>query len=643
MSRSKPRESSQPNRLRDRPSPDIEHSIPRTTSFENLHASIKPTIPTPEALHGGASALIALSPDVERDLRDFVSGKVKAMAKVGHELIKPTGKKFVFFLHMDEEEKMVHYGGELDEEDKEGTCDYINCDQEDGAGGGEKALNVELKTKNQAQLALPAIEEVDGDEAEIEYGWKSTKFNAKKKHKVQFPLPVSVIEEIDEEISSSDVRYSMIPVEQQQPTDNTTGTALLPTTVSKTENDTTHPRLRRTSNGSSLASLIAIAKASDFEPDDPTPTTTLSDTSLEVSRLQHSSEGPSLAALIASAKDDDFPLPVGSETNIEPVSDLEEAPNMGGMFTSIYEWPYEYAYVVLRERFEAKYEGGGGARAKLGLKKKNDWCKIGSQLKWEILLDGCEIKFEEHGESAAPMPKKFKVKRRERGTWWLDEGLDLRTATESADQDIEQATIEDIPAPEEVCQSSEQGLDQTHTDFHKTSKPPVLEDNIDIVSEPRMIHIRHASMNDIIWSENSSLSTTDRSASTKASSAKSTDTAATEYSQLIEALDLPCLPITTIGIDMQDAIMPSNGKGLATDVPSWKREHEENHYEGPAIRGHDVIGQGIDIRHSEGYPKASHCGRIMVKVKTKARKVRDKVAESTAKVRRSIGTIFGRA
>ncbi|KAH7395378.1 hypothetical protein DE146DRAFT_106374 [Phaeosphaeria sp. MPI-PUGE-AT-0046c] len=155
--------------------------------------------------------------------------------------------------------------------------------------------------------------------------------------------------------------------------------------------DSNRPRLPRISNGPSLASLIAIAKASGFEPD-TAPSTPIPPLPAHHLSLPHISEGPSLAALIASADPGDSPYPdLDSDSNSDleqdTESDFDDIKDLSGHIVRRYEYPHHYAFIVLRERFEARHEGcdGGGARA--WARKKNNFRKGESWLRVEIKFD----------------------------------------------------------------------------------------------------------------------------------------------------------------------------------------------------------------------------------------------------------------
>lgn len=147
-------------------------------------------------------------------------------------------------------------------------------------------------------------------------------------------------------------------------------------------------RLPRTSNGPSLASLIALAKVSDFDPDPPSSTPYPLELALKDVGLRHSSEGPSLAALIASADPADFPLPDSdSESDLE--SEVYETEDFGDTLVRRHNYLHQFASTVLRKRFEARHECGDGAAAREWMKKKKKNHAIGGEslLRLEIQLN----------------------------------------------------------------------------------------------------------------------------------------------------------------------------------------------------------------------------------------------------------------
>lgn len=156
-----------------------------------------------------------------------------------------------------------------------------------------------------------------------------------------------------------------------------------------------------------------------------------------------------------------------------------------------------------------------------------------------------------------------------------------------------------------------------------------------------MIPIRHVSMNDV-WSEISSLSTRNSTPITNASFAKSTETAATEYSQLIEALDLPSLSLPISVIHVRDPEMPLDGELLTQHLLISKVEHA-GHYSGLLTSASkDDIKIGAEDEKKQKKHRALPLARLLGTFKGKAKKMRGKVAEVTKKLTRKLRRIFGR-
>lgn len=358
MSHLKPTHPSRPKRFLEPLSTTTASSSPSPSpsprSSKISRPSSEPPTYSSNILQGDVNALFALSPIAKPDVRDFVTGEVKARAKVGHELIKPTGRKVVFVLRMEDEGNKAEIG----EEGRQGLMEWLCGDEdvegleEEGAGRPDEA------EKQDRDVGLMTFDqEVDQDLLQL------------------FSSPDEVdVTDRAEEPSHQDIL----------------------TLLATTENDDSkRPRLPRTSNGPSLASLIASTTDSDFEPDaasfasDPLPPRP---STPEPYQIRCSSEGPSLAALIASAEPDDFPL-ADAEFDFEPPADVEsgfEAEEIYAMCTGaaaprIYDYTYKFAFIVIRERFEARNEGEDGHGARAWLRKRNGEERSESKLRWEVV------------------------------------------------------------------------------------------------------------------------------------------------------------------------------------------------------------------------------------------------------------------
>ena len=73
--------------------------IPITAADRECTATMT-SRPPPSIYRGDAQALFDLNRFVKRDIQGYVSDKYPGFDKVGHELIKPTGKKFVYHLSL---------------------------------------------------------------------------------------------------------------------------------------------------------------------------------------------------------------------------------------------------------------------------------------------------------------------------------------------------------------------------------------------------------------------------------------------------------------------------------------------------------------------------------------------------------------
>lgn len=124
------------------------------------YISAQSSSPVPTVIQGTLSALVALDPNVSRDVRDFVIGKVKAVSQVGHELIKPTGEKFVFFLRPEEQEDKL----EIRKEVKQELEEFIDAGEDGEVEHGKSSkTRPRLVKKDDQQIRLPVIEKVDED------------------------------------------------------------------------------------------------------------------------------------------------------------------------------------------------------------------------------------------------------------------------------------------------------------------------------------------------------------------------------------------------------------------------------------------------------------------------------------------------
>lgn len=333
------------------------HLAPKPIPLNVEHISTKSSPTSPAILHGNVSDLVALDPDVEVDVRHFVSGQAKARAKVGHELIKPTGEKFVFVLQMEEQEE--HVATDIGNEAKKDAEKFIHWDGEAEHDGDKKLLEVDIETEDEGQIELSNIGEGDEEPAA--------------------PLMCSF----------DDADFMIVSDALSNHNSNGAGQHESPPTVTR-KTESNQPRLPRTSNGPSLASLIGLAKASDFDPEPNSSSSTSQPADAlpqQTSGLRHSSKGPSLAALIASADPADFPLP-DSDSDPESEFGVEKTKDQGGHIVREYEYPYQYAFVVLRERFEVRIEGGDGGGARAWAGKKNKLRKEWGLLRDEWSFDG---------------------------------------------------------------------------------------------------------------------------------------------------------------------------------------------------------------------------------------------------------------
>lgn len=137
-----------------------------------------------------------------------------------------------------------------------------------------------------------------------------------------------------------------------------------------------------------------------------------------------------------------------------------------------------------------------------------------------------------------------------------------------------------------------------------------------------MIHIRYASMNDV-WGEISSLSTSSSTTVSKSSTTNSTETAATEHSQLIEALDLVGLPARKIGVGDVEC----DARSVAGDLV-LEGEHEEDSVVllEPQINAHAALT--VEMKEQKTNQKFSHSARLLGKVNGQAKKMRRKLSGS---------------
>lgn len=269
-------------------------------------------------------------------MRDFVTDRIEEVEKEGHELIEPTARKFVFILQLQKPgEEFI-----LTEEAREALEEYISAD----------------------------------DELEME---QIKKTSAKPINKPKVETPLAPTREAAEPSSPppSTGEQAKSPALTAHSSHNITTTHEDTARLVALDKDT-QKRLRipRTSDGPSLASLIALAQPSDFEPEFPSSRPILSEPVPNIG-LRHSSELPSLAALIASADAGDFPIPE-SEDESESESDSEETDQKLD--------PDAYTGVV--DVTGAQIVNGAGTGAKEQLEKKHS-SKEESWVRMEVMFD----------------------------------------------------------------------------------------------------------------------------------------------------------------------------------------------------------------------------------------------------------------
>lgn len=305
------------------------------------------------------------------------------MDEVGHQLIEPTGKYFVFVLRLED----LDDDFELDEESRKALEEYINADE-----------HAELETKQNVQLpkaalskkplsnSLPVIEEaeveisedvqedmedyinLDKEEEKIKSTKKALDMKSIKKRKLTITL--ETIPEVEEPLSPK--------------------LSLSWYAHSKLNNVHGRPRIPRTSNGPSLASLMASAKAADFKPESTTSSTrTLSDPKPQTIGLVHSMKLPSLAEFIASADPAGFPLPDPDADEIsalDPNTYTGEIDITGAHIVRKYDYTHRHAFTVFWGRFEKRHDGGD-ERAAIERKMKKMVRTGESWLRLEVIFE----------------------------------------------------------------------------------------------------------------------------------------------------------------------------------------------------------------------------------------------------------------
>lgn len=148
---------------------------PKHSTFSSSPANQNDTLglprnnPPPLPFRGNAHALFKLSRAAKRDIEGWIHGQYAGVAKVGHELTKPTGEKFVFFLSLEEEEE-----DDADEEDDSGLqlsprtqariCECIEEEDADMSGYVEKNRGkMTLASVKMRRLLVPDQKETEED------------------------------------------------------------------------------------------------------------------------------------------------------------------------------------------------------------------------------------------------------------------------------------------------------------------------------------------------------------------------------------------------------------------------------------------------------------------------------------------------
>lgn len=124
----------------------------------------------------------------------------------------------------------------------------------------------------------------------------------------------------------------------------------------------------------------------------------------------------------------------------------------------------------------------------------------------------------------------------------------------------------------------------------------------------------------------------------KSSSAKTAERAATEYSQLIEALDLPGLSLEAVRGDVGCTELSPTGE---QDASSSEGEHAAHHEQTLVASSDNYIDSVVEFEHNLKGKEQSCCVRLLGKFKDKAKNLPGKVIESTKKVGRKLRAIIG--
>lgn len=224
----------------------------------------------------------------------------------------------------------------------------------------------------------------------------------------------------------------------------------------------------------------------------------------------------------------------------------------------------------------------------------------------------------------------------------MDSSLVLNTSKE-----VDQAGLDrDAITPVEVRPTLDHSYVRVHTKKYKQLTTPALETQTSKTTtrtpSSRIIHIRYVSMNDV-WGEISSLSTKDSTVVSNSSTEKTTSTAATQYSQLIEALDLsgwPARKTDTAGCDFE---VRSVGEGLEEKAASLKSGCGED--QGQLLESQDIEQPNLAVEVETGKKKdrkISRRARMLGTVKGKVKRMGGRVVESIGEVARKLRTAFGR-